>query len=740
MHRAQEGQIPPSIHEEESCRFAASELENLLQSPKFSQVMNSEVKQSPIEIFASILQFSIVNTLSLTALKSIFSIINNIFHDSIFPESRYMLNKIFHPTSKIEYHAVCSKCSMYLGCLKEISAEISCRNCRELINVSHPSYLDCFVTFDISQDIIDLLQTHPDFYEEIVSISHQNGHYKDIYDGRRYRKFVDELPEVEKKQYVTVVFNTDGAQKFDSSKNTLWPIQAMINEVPPHVRFDNLITCGLWFSKKKPPMGAYLDVFVDTIKKLRVKGIPCSINGQQKFIKPYVLCGCLDCPARVMANGTILFNGSFGCDWCLHPGEHEDGSMRYPVLENISLRDTQTVKDQMILTSQNSLCYQGVLNVSPLINLPEFDVVSGFVPDPMHCIAGGVVKQITEYFMYMLSRDEIAQIDSLLLNIKAPYQAVRLTRGISDRVNWVTKDFENWCLYYSVPCLSATSLPKSLIEYWCLLVESYHRLLSHDITTRDLEIAKKKLKLFVAKTEQFFGTVAMTYNIHQLDHIVESVLSWGPLWAHQAYPFEYQNRNLLAAIKSPKGVIQQIARTINIYRSLNVVMRYINQTFPSEIVKYHENELKFIHMNETVKISANIRYFGAAEVLDPAFLNECKLDLHNTRSYKRIVKDRCFFTSCDITNERSCNFYARLKNNCFIKISKFLLDSKNACEKTLYYPVTVENSGLYEQLYKVTDVGEKLKVIETHHTSAICIYMEINNTKYICTIPRIISY
>ena len=65
---------------------------------------------------------------------------------------------------------------------------------------------------------------------------------------------------------------------------------------------------------------------------------------------------------------------------------------------------------------------------------------------------------------------------------------------------------------------------------------------------------------FVAKTEEYFTADAMTFNVHQLLHIAESVLNWGPLWAHSAFAFESGNCELLQAIHCAKGVILQIVR------------------------------------------------------------------------------------------------------------------------------------------------------------------------------------
>ena len=81
---------------------------------------------------------------------------------------------------------------------------------------------------------------------------------KDVYDGRVYRKFVNELPKNEKESYVTSVFNTDGTEPFDNANFSLWPIYLQINELLVPARFKKVVTCALWFGKDKQIFSIYL--------------------------------------------------------------------------------------------------------------------------------------------------------------------------------------------------------------------------------------------------------------------------------------------------------------------------------------------------------------------------------------------------------------------------------------------------------------------------------------------------
>ena len=121
---------------------------------------------------------------------------------------------------------------------------------------------------------------------------------------------------------------------------------------------------------------------------------------------------CVDTITRLPLQGTLQFNGKYGCNWCLHPGEYFARSMRYKRF--------------------------GIKQVSPLVNLPNFDIINDFVPDYMHFYVYGVVAQISEYTISSLSDEIIMHIDIMLASMKVPKQLCRLTKSIKHRKDCVT--------------------------------------------------------------------------------------------------------------------------------------------------------------------------------------------------------------------------------------------------------------------------------------------------------------
>lgn len=81
--------------------------------------------------------------------------------------------------------------------------------------------------------------------------------------------------------------------------------------------------------------------------------------------------------------------------------------------------------------------------------------------------------------------------------------------------------------------------------------------------------AKYALVTFVVKFQLYYGKEAMTYNVHLLLHLCQSVENYGPLWAHNTFPFENANRLLLKNKHSPARIIPQFTKRILLFQNIS---------------------------------------------------------------------------------------------------------------------------------------------------------------------------
>lgn len=198
-----------------------------------------------------LVQYALVNSLSLTAVENLFKLINCIFIKPIIPETRYLIDKLFNPKHCVTYYALCNECGKNLGTFTCLDNLKKCDTCNIAINVKDSMYNNFFVTLDPSNENRDLLEANCDYYGKLInSKKSKNRTISNICDGKLYQRFVKSLNPNNKNSYASFVFNTDGAPLFESSTYSIWPIYVMINELPMEVKTKNLILVGLWFNKK----------------------------------------------------------------------------------------------------------------------------------------------------------------------------------------------------------------------------------------------------------------------------------------------------------------------------------------------------------------------------------------------------------------------------------------------------------------------------------------------------------
>lgn len=91
-------------------------------------------------------------------------------------------------------------------------------------------------------------------------------------------------------------------------------------------------------------------------------------------------------------------------------------------------------------------------------------------------------------------------------------------------------------MFYSLPCLTGILNNEALIHY-SLLVKSLYTLLKTEISNEELVECEQNLLEFLGLFEIYYGSEAITFNVHSLLHVVESVKKNGPLWAKLSISF-----------------------------------------------------------------------------------------------------------------------------------------------------------------------------------------------------------
>lgn len=264
-------------------------------------------------------------------------------------------------------------------------------------------------------------------------------------------------------------------------------------------------------------------------------------------------------------------------------------------------------------------------------------------------------------------------------------------------------------------------------------------LLKDDIQIRDVDFADQLLPEIVAQTEIIYSKVAMTFNIHLLLHLAKSVFDWGPLWSHNAYAFESGNGELIKVIHAAKGVHNQVCRRISLRYSMISLQ---DRIYPhcSYAVKQFCNNIGTTMVKKTIQTSTT-RYFGWGASVNQTW--KVKLDLSDRdRSFDKIVKNGCFFTSLKKSNKRSNNAFAQLIDFSYVKIIFFIVDSSTKFEfgivKKIYTTRSFEDS--YNKLQTIVNIDTQESAVFITELSKVCVHMIKHGQEYLCTVPNSYVY
>lgn len=560
----------------------------------------------------------------------VITMMNKLYDDDVLPSSKFHLFKNFPlAEDSFKYHLFCPTCERYIGERSKLKfgATVNCISCDEEFNETSVSSF--FVTLNFKSQVLRLLN-NPDIAKvlDYRFVRKKNGinTLNDIYDGAMYRKLAATKEFSSCPFNLSYTFNTDGCQAANSSNVSIWPVYAMIHELPPKLRSKNMFLVGLWVHKKEPNMNTFLRPFVDEANSLVEEGVQWTFNGELVTSKVFPICCCVDSVARPGMLCMNRFNGHFGCNFCEHPTVGIEGYRKYVMTTEVPPdRTDQSIRMAMERSLNNEIApinNKGVKGPSVLMNLKGFDLVNGMVPDYLHSVLLGVTKQYTELILtsygknyYVGAPNQLAVINERLLSFKPPTCITRSPRPIEERRNWKASEWRSWLVWYILICLRGL-LPEKYLHHTALLVTAIQTLLQESISNDELVDAHTLLVKFVVQFQTYFGKCNMTFNIHLLLHLSDSVKNWGPLWTHNAFCFENENRLVLQMKTSPHLIAIQIARRFLFYKQLS----FHCDKFPNgaRFIEFHNDitlkQLKFsCKLNECTLLGSGKHYILNAE-------------------------------------------------------------------------------------------------------------------------------
>lgn len=254
----------------------------------------------------------------------------------LFPKTTYLFNKAtFNKHTHFEKYVVCPKChKLYIfgecvqkdrrgketskvcdyvefadhryktkreKCGTTLLKEVTLQNGKVKL---YPRKLYCFKS--VSESLAFMIQ-RPGFLERCEHWRKRScmpGVYRDVYDGRVWRKFMhfEGRPFLAEPGKLALMLNMDFFQPFKHSIYSVGVIYLAVMNLPRKERFlkENIIIAGVIPGPKEPnaqQLNCYLKPLVDDLLVLWERGLSCTVDGHKACVFAMVIAIAADLPA-----------------------------------------------------------------------------------------------------------------------------------------------------------------------------------------------------------------------------------------------------------------------------------------------------------------------------------------------------------------------------------------------------------------------------------------------------------
>lgn len=660
------------------------------------------------------------------------------------PATKYLFEKYFKKQEQpLETHFYCPTCLAYIGVGG--TGEISCvcgakHSAKDLLCEGY-----YFLSLDWKAELRNLLQKKSHVLEK-------PGLKFDVADITQSPAY-NQLPLGP--DDVTLTWNTDGVPIFHSSEYSVWPLEIMINELPLKERMNNVLLAGLWFGPRKPNMQCFLVPFIAEMNDLSTNGFSWVDSSEITHVSK-VFPGPLtvDTVARCMLHNHTQFNGQYGCPWCLHPGrvvEQGRGHARvYEVMKVKKRTDADFEKDAKTMA-------HGVLGPTVLSLMLFFSITNNTVVDYMHAVCLGVVRTTTNLWFkgvhsrksfYLGRKREL--INARLKSMTPPYEFSHLPRSLCQRKFWKATEWRAWLLYYSPFVLSGV-LPAQYFKNWCRLSNILHALLADVVAVDMLATVEADVAVFMKEYQDLYGCAQMTFNVHLISHLCDSVRQWGPLWGFSAFPFENMNGIIKKSFHGTQHVPEQICRKLLLSQFLPTLANSRNcfldkpkflQHFES-LTRGYRRIFNVQKHTDAITIGTGSRKLTPMEVhsLQSIGISTCMV-----MKFKKVLVDGTKFIAHLLNKSTRMNSVVHLHDTTFGIIECVLVmcgvcTSSCNCKKNVYFllwkvKARLVNFGSTFAHTHVLDVQDDHRIVDVRSVNQKCVAFSVDGKLYASPLNR----
>uniref|UniRef100_A0A1Y1K7P0 DUF4806 domain-containing protein n=1 Tax=Photinus pyralis TaxID=7054 RepID=A0A1Y1K7P0_PHOPY len=524
----------------------------------------------------------------------------------------------------------------------------------------------CFVNV-LPQDARTLLGT-----PRVINIKNINpGNYIHFGLKDNIKKILMQLDPI--RVIVTLNINVDGLPLTKSTNAQLWPILANLHEIK-----NSHFIVGIYHGCSKPlSPNEYLKEFVEEAKFILKNGIEIKNRQCRVEIRAFIC----DAPAKAYITMTKGHNAHFGCGKCEQEGKYYNNRVIF-LDTNATLRS-----DANFLNQVQEEHHKGVSILTEL----GIGLITSFPLDYMHLVCLGVMKKMIKLWMrgslkFRWHSKKIETVSLKLENLKKfiPKEFCRKPRTLKEVDRWKATEFRQFLLYTG-PIVLKDVLPQHYYDHFICLHSAISILASISLR-KYRKFAKALLIYFVELFGSLYGKEQVSYNVHNLIHLPDSVDTFGNIDSFSAFPFESYMQTIKKMVRKSEKPLQQIGNRVHELTS-RIVDRHNDQELP--VMQYpivHHNNI----LTNTHKMLITKEYI----VIANSVANQCV----------RVQGGVYIFTELIGYHENSLVIVGKV----FEKVNNFYT---HPIESKLLGIVLLENLSQTTGIWHVTDISEKMFTI-----------------------------
>lgn len=324
---------------------------------------------------------------------------------------------------------------------------------------------------------------------------------------------------------------------------------------------------------KKYGLSNVLQPLLEDLNKLYAEGHTIGLEGQETRATVIVFGFCGDNLSLNRLGGfTYCFSRGRVCRFCMVSVKHLPEKTCEIMCQPRILRSHQSHLEAIAVNPANRTLY-GVNEVSPLLQLPYFDITRQLPPDIMHDILEGGIDCILRHVLKsllssgLLCKQNLEELSSFkygandLKNKPPPINPAFINSKSVLMGTAATK----WCLIRFFPLIFGARVPKEN-EDWELLLkfrEIVDIVFASEMTSARLVYLEMLVQTFLNEPTDRYGPGAVTPKLHFMVHYARFVREVGPLRHFWSMRFEAKHQSLkklAACVKNFRNLTYTLAK------------------------------------------------------------------------------------------------------------------------------------------------------------------------------------